>query len=174
MPQDDSRGGENPYMQSYNSNMAGYGYNAAIPGFNATAALAHVPTPLPIYQGWNQDPNPLPTYNAPQNSVSQNGYATPSYNTYTQQYSAVPSQPYQQNAQPQPAKSYDEGEVNEGNYDGGYATQNSAPLHYGAKSAAFPANDGNGFTDTAHRAVYSRSQDPPQNSRPGKPFLLQV
>jgi len=165
----DGHTADNQYVANYNQNMGAYGYNAAIPGFNA-AALASAPTPLPIYQGWNQDPMPLPAYTAPQNTMPNNGYSAPSYNNYVPPYPPVPQPAYQQNTQP--AKPYDESDMNGGSYNNGYAApavpQQKAP--YNAKASAFPSNDGNGYTDTAHRAVYARNQDaaPPQNSRPGK------
>ena len=156
-------------MTNYSQNMGAYGYNTAIPGFN-TAAVASTPTPLPIYQGWNQDTVPLPAYNPPQNSIPNNGYSAPAYKNYVPPYPPVPQPTYQQNTQP--AKAYDELDMNGGSYNNGYAAT-AAPqqqTQYNSKTSTFSSNDGNGYTDSAHRAVYAGNQDvvPPQASHPGK------
>jgi hypothetical protein len=164
---DDGQMGQHNYAQNYDANMSAYGYNGAIPGFSAANLAAGAP-PLPIYQGWSQDPNPIPSYSAPQNTVLHTGYPANSYNNYQQHYPPVPPHSYQQNIQP-PAKPYDEGEVSEGEFDGGYAPPNPNPVDYGANQYG-----GNGYLDTAHRAVYARNQDPPSIpvSRPGMHMLL--
>jgi hypothetical protein len=163
---DDGHMGQHQYAPNYVANMAAYGYNGVAPGFSA-AALAAAAPPLPIYQGWNQDPVPLPPYNTQHNTMQQTGYTASTYNDYPQHY-APPQQSYQHNI-PQ-AKPYDEGEVSEGEFDGGYAPQNPTPVDYGATQ--YGANGGNGYVDTAQRAVYA--PPPAQASRPGETTLLQA
>lgn len=160
---DDGHMGQHQYAPSYDSNMAAYGYNGAVPGFSAAALAAGAP-PLPIYQGWNQDPVPLPPYNA-QSNMQHTGYTTNAYNNYPQQY-PPPPQNYQQNIQP--AKPYDEGEVSEGEFEGAYTPQNSTHVNYGANQySGNGGNVGNGYVDTAHRAVYA---PPPIQAAPGNEY----
>lgn len=163
---------EGQYMPQYEQNMAQnmnqYAYNGAVPGFNPPALQA-APTSLPIYQGWNQDSVPLPTYTAPQNPIQHNGYVAPPYNNnYSQPYPQNTHNTYQQIIQPQPTKQYNEVETGKGNFDDGYGGQSNIPVHYGPKPIQYALNDGNGFTDTAHRAVYARNQDSVPKSRNGK------
>jgi hypothetical protein len=146
--------GQHQYAQNYDANMAAYGYNGAVPGFSA-ASLASGAPPLPIYQGWNQDPAPLPPYTAPQGVVQHTGYAPHPYHNYAQHYPSVPQHNYQQNMPH--AKPYDEGEVSEGEYEQEYVAQ-PPPIDYSINQ--YGVNGGNGYMDTAHRAVYARGQDP--------------
>jgi hypothetical protein len=163
---DEGHIGQLQYAPSYDANISSYGYNGAVPGFSA-AALAPGAPPLPLYQGWNQDPVPLPVYNAPLNNMQHSGYAVHPYDRYPQQYPPATSQSnYHQHISP--TKQFDEGEVSEGEFDNGHAPSNSATMDYA--SAQYAGNGGNGYIDTAHRAVYARSQDPPppQVHRPSK------
>jgi len=141
----DSGSSQQNYVPNYDVNAAAYGYNQSMPGFNTAVAASTVP-PLPIYQGWNQDTIPLPTYNAPPNNI----YNNQNYPNYSQPYPPIPQQNYQPN--PQLGKSY-----NEIDHSNGYAPPNHTPVIY--SSAQYRGSDGNGYIDTAHRAVYSAPQD---------------
>ena len=145
---------QHQYAPNYDANMAAHGYNGAAPGFSA-AALASGAPPLPIYQGWNQDHVPLPAYNPQHNAMQPTGYTANTYNNYPQQY-APPQQSYQNSILQ--AKPYDEGEVSEGDFDGGYAPQNPTPVVYGATQ--YGANGSNGYIDTAQRAMYAPPSAP--------------
>jgi hypothetical protein len=140
---------------NYDANMSAYGYNNSIPGFSA-GSLAPGAPPLPIYQGWNQDAMPLPPYAAPQGNMQYAGYGG---NAYQPQQSFVPPQPqtYRQNTQH--VSSYDEGELSDGEFDayGGQHAGGHASADY--RSNYFQGNDGTGYMNTAHRAVYPGSQE---------------
>jgi len=139
------------YIPNYDVNAAGYGYNQSVPGFNPTSVASVVP-PLPIYQGWNQDPMPLPTYNAP----SGNMYSNQNYSSFPQPYPSIPQhQAYQPN--PRVGKPYDDRKVSDTDYSTAYAPPNHTPVIY--SSAQYRGADGNGYVDTAHRAVYPTPQD---------------
>jgi len=172
--QDNSHTGQASYAQNYDPNMTAYGYNGSVPGFSA-AALASGAPPLPIYQGWNQDPIPLPAYTAPQNNMQHPGYAVNPYHpnnySYQQQYpapSAVQQHSYPQHEQQ--AKPFDEGEVSEGEYDDGYNPTNPAPVEHGSNH--YYGNDATGYVDTAPRPVFAGGQDPAsvQSGRIGMPW----
>ena len=142
---------------NYDTSMSAYGYNNSMPGFSA-GALASGPAPLPIFQGWNQDAIPLPSYTVPHNNMQHTGYVHNNYQN-PQSYPVHPSPPtYQQNSQH--VKPHDEGELSEGEFEDAYAAQNTAP-HAATdyRSNYYRGNDGTGYMDTAHRAVYPRNQD---------------
>jgi len=165
--QTDSAGGGSSAQQNYNPNYdvnsAAYGYNQSVPGFNTTSVATVVP-PLPIYQGWNQDPLPLPNYNPPPNTM----YNNQNYNNYSQQYTPIPQhQSYQPS--PQVGKPYDDREVSEADYNNRYAPPKHTPVIF--SSAQYRGSDGNGYVDTTHRAVYPPPQDtvPSPANRPSRP-----
>jgi hypothetical protein len=150
MQQDDGRAAQTHMTNNYDTSMSAYGYNNSIPGFSAGSLTSAAP-PLPIYQGWNQDTTPLPSYSTPQNNMQYTGYGGNSYHT---QQSYLPPQPqqqaYHQNTLVAP---YDDGEVSEGEYAG----QNTGgAADYG--SNYYQGND-TGYMSTAHRAVYPGGQD---------------
>ena len=155
MPQDDGRAAQTHMASNYDTSMSAYGYNNSIPGFSASS-IASAPPPLPIYQGWNQDGVPLPSYSTPHNNIQYTGYGANSYHP-PQSYSAPPQQTYHQNAQH--AAPYDEGELSEGEFDAyrGQNTGGAASANYG--SGYYHSNDGTGYMNTAHRAVYPSGQD---------------
>lgn len=154
---DESHMPQHQYAPSYDADVSGYGYNGGVPGFSAAALAAGAP-PLPIYQGWHQDPASLPAYNPTHNNIQHVGYGAPLYDGFPQQYPPPAPQQTQHSYQQHlpTTKTYDEGEVSEGDFDGRY-TQKSAVNQYASQ---YPGNGGNGYIDTAHRAVYTRSQDP--------------
>ncbi|TVY73282.1 hypothetical protein LSUE1_G007927 [Lachnellula suecica] len=162
LPQDDGRMGQAGMPSSYDASMSTHGYNGATPSFSASAIASGVP-PLPIYQGWNSDPVPLPPY-APAQPVPQfSGYSNgPTQNS--QYYSAPTQAPYQQS--PQNSRPYDEGELSEGEFDGstGPASANNgrAQSAYGAKQSR--AHEGTNYVDNAQRSGYFGAQD--HNSQP--------
>jgi hypothetical protein len=150
LQQDDDRMGQAGMPSSYDASMSTYGYNGATSSFSASAIASGVP-PLPIYQGWNQDPDSLPPY-APAHTAPQYGGYSNGVHQNPQYY--APTQPtYQQN---QPAsRPYDEGELSEGEFEG-------ATPAYGTNQ--YRANDGKGYVDTAQRSGYSGAHD--QNFQP--------
>jgi len=163
----DGGSGQLNYIPNYDANVnaGAYGYNQSMPGFN-TASVTSVGPPLPIYQGWNQDPIPLPTYNAPPNNM----YNNQSYNNYPQAYPPISQQQsYQPN--PQVAKPFSEREVGDSDYGNGYAPPNHTPIIY--SSAQYRGADGKGYVDMGHLAAYPTPQDavPISGNRPGKPLL---
>lgn len=146
--------GSSQYAQSYDAPMSAYGYNQPPPpAFGAASVPSGVPPPLPIFQGWNQDPTPLPTYTNPQNSMPYSSYAGTSYNS-APQYPPAEHQGYGQNSQYNTLD--DEGEPSGGEYDDTYAPTNPALVTYG--STQYPRSGGTGYMDTAQRAVYSTAQ----------------
>jgi len=150
LQQDDGRMGQAGMPSSYDASMSTYGYNGATPSFSASAVASGVP-PLPIYQGWNQDPVPAPPY-APTHTTQQYGGYSNGVHQNPQYY--APTQPtYQQN---QPAsRPYDEGELSEGEFEG-------ATPAYGTNQ--YRANDGKGHVDTAQGSGYSGIHE--QNPHP--------
>jgi hypothetical protein len=145
------------------ANYDAYGYNRAVPAFSAAAVASGIP-PLPIYQGWNQDPIPLPPYTAPQSATQYAGYMDNSHQN-NQYYPAVNQTNYQQNTQV--GRHFEQGELSEGEFEDGAAVTNTPPIGYGASH--YRGNDGTGYVDTAQRAVYSRNNDyhPQASSYPG-------
>ena len=146
---------------NYDTSMSAYGYNGAIPGFSAAAVASGVP-PLPIFQGWNQDSIPLPPYTSPQNAPQYAEYSDGSHHN-AQYFPPVEPQHYQHSTQA--AKPFDNGELSEGEFEDNSFPGNTAPVSYGINQ--YQGNGG--YVDTAHRAVYSRSQDfsPAQGPHPG-------
>lgn len=107
------------------SNYNAYGYNQVMPAFGA------VPTPgispLPLFQGWNQDQTPLPSYSsAPQQSP---------YNGYTPvQHQSQHHAPVNQMGWSQPiynaSTSYDQQDTDDGEYrDNGIVEHAPPPNH---------------------------------------------
>jgi hypothetical protein len=150
-----------PMASNYDTSMSAYGYNGSIPSFSATAVASGVP-PLPIFQGWNQDSIPLPPYISPQNAPQYAEYNDNSHHN-TQYFPPVEPQLYQQNTQA--ARPFDNGELSEGEFEDSNVPGNTAPVSYGMNQ--YQGNGG--YVDTAHRAVYSKSQEfsPAQGSHPG-------
>ncbi|KAH8787177.1 hypothetical protein BGZ57DRAFT_755743 [Hyaloscypha finlandica] len=150
---DDGRAGH--MAANYDASMAAYSYNRAVPTFSAAAVASGVP-PLPIYQGWNQDSIPLPSYTAPHNPPQYASYgsasqASPQY----YQHQAMNQQSYHQNTGV--AKPLEQTDLSEGEFEDAGASTNTPPIGYGSNH--YSANDGTGYMDTAQRAVYSRAQD---------------
>lgn len=143
----------------YDTSMSAYGSNRSIPSFNASAVAAGVP-PLPIFQGWNQESFPLPPYTTPNNGTAYSGYtniAQPSMPFY-----APPSQPAYQQHIPG-VKPYDQGELDEGEFEDHPNTTQTLSAGYGASQ--YRENGGTGYLDTAQRAVHSKPRDySPQQS----------
>lgn len=165
----DSHTSQGQMGNNYDASMNAYAYNRAIPSFSAAAVASGVP-PLPIFQGWNQDAIPLPPYNlppaVPAPAPQYNPYGNTPQNTgfYPPPPPPPPPQPtYQQNHIQKPF----EPDLSEGEFeDGGRATR-TPPV--GQSSGFYRGNGGNGYVDTAHRAVYSKTQDySPQQSYSGK------
>jgi hypothetical protein len=158
--QGNGRGAAQTHMaSSYDTSMAAYGYNNAIPVFNP-GSLAPAAPPVPVYQGWNQDAVPLPSYSAPQTNVQYAGYGSNSYQTQPA-YAPPHPQTYHQNTQH--IAPYDEGELSEGEFDA-YGGQRAAGGGGAAASATYGSNyyqgnDGTGYMNTAHRAVYPSGHD---------------
>ncbi|KAG0650115.1 RNA elimination defective 1 [Hyphodiscus hymeniophilus] len=134
-----------------NFNASAYAYNNSIPGFSA-ASLAPAPPPLPIYQGWNQDGAPLPSYTNPQSNTPYVGYG------YQAPQSYVPPQPQTYQQPTQHLAHYDEGELSEGEFDSYGGQNNGAATSADYGSSYYQGNDA-GYMNTAHRAVYSNGQD---------------
>jgi hypothetical protein len=138
---------------NYDASMAAYAYNRAIPNFSAAAVASGVP-PLPIYQGWNQDPVPLPPYSAPHHPSQYTGYGgAPQVNS--QFYQPMGHQNYPQNTGA--GKPFEQTDLSEGEFEDAGASINTPPIGYGSNQ--YRGNDGTGYMDTAQRAVYSRPQD---------------
>lgn len=123
--QTDAQQDQGTMNSHYGNLMSAYGYNNAIP---ASAVASGVP-PLPIFQGWNQDPVPLPPYTTQQNGANYGGYTN---NAHTQYYTP-PSQPPYQTSGPI-TNSYHQGGLDEGEFEdntGGYgAYQGSGGTNY--------------------------------------------
>ncbi|THV45715.1 hypothetical protein BGAL_0458g00060 [Botrytis galanthina] len=169
-PQDDGRSGQHAMAQGYDNTMA-YGYNQQqLPSYSAPAMQNNIP-PVPVFQGWNQENSSMPQYNAAPQGMH-------SYARYNHQNYAQNSQYYAPVAAPQPAYhsqtpaygNVENREMSEGEYD-----DTSAHMHSAAPNASIGAlgsshyrgNDGTGYLDTAHRAVYPTGQDPtPQQPPP--------
>lgn len=170
--QNDGRPVQPSMNQAYDNTMAAYGYNQHIP-YSAPTVQTNLP-PMPSFQGWNQDNPALSHYSAhPQSMQSYGAYNQQNYNQNSQYYApvGVPSaQPTYQSQAPAYGNAGDR-EMSEGEYDDGSAhiTHPPATALVGASgSNNYHGNDGNGFLDTAHRAVYSQSQ----NNSPQQPPAL--
>jgi hypothetical protein len=138
---------------NYDASMAAYAYNRAIPAFSAAAVASGVP-PLPIYQGWNQDAIPLPSYTAPQNPSQYTAYGGDSQSN-AQYYQPMGQQNYHQNTGV--VKPLEQSELSEGEFEDAGASNNTPPVSYGSNQ--YRGNDGTGYMDTAQRAVYSQAHD---------------
>lgn len=114
--QDSTRGAHvqmNTQMNAATGNYNSYGYNHLAPGFNSTVGAPAI-SPMPIFQGWNQDSLPLPPFTtAPQQS---------SYSAYNGAYQQTQyGVPANQNSWSQPpannAKAVEQSDLSEGEYD---------------------------------------------------------
>ncbi|RDL41503.1 uncharacterized protein BP5553_01482 [Venustampulla echinocandica] len=132
------------------SNYDAYGYNNAVPAFNPTPMGSAVP-PVPIYQGWNQDPAPLAPYN-PHSGPQYPGY--PDNAHHNSPYYPQPQAVYQ--PPPHAARHYDEGEVSEGEFEVNAGRMNNAPAAYGASQ--FRSNDSPAYVEPSQRPSYPRPQ----------------
>ncbi|ESZ95307.1 hypothetical protein SBOR_4304 [Sclerotinia borealis F-4128] len=174
--QDDGHSGQHAMTQGYDNTMA-YGYNQQLPNYSAPAMQNNIPQ-VPVFQGWNQENSSMPQYSAmPQGMQSYAGYNHQNYAQNSQYYApvAVP-QPTYHSQTPVYGNTGDR-EMSEGEYDDTSAHMHTAPpsTSVGAPGTShYRGNDGNGYLDTAHRAVYPASQDPtpqqPPNLRNGKLF----
>ena len=147
----DVRTGRAPMASSYDASMSAYGYNGAIPGFSAAVVASGVP-PLPIFQGWNQDSIPLPPYTSPQNASQYAEYQNDFYHN-AQHFRPIEAQTYRHNTQA--ARPSDNGELSEGEFEESAFPKNTAPVSHGVNQY----NGSGGYVDTAHRALYPRTQD---------------
>ena len=154
--QDDGRGAQTHMAFNYDTSLSAYGYNNSLPGFSAGPLASAAPPPQPIYQGWNQDAAPLPSYSTPHSNMQYSGYSGNSYQLQLPYPPPLP-QTYHQNAQ-HPAP-YDEGELSEGEFDAyrGQHTGGTATAGYG--SNYYQGNDGTSYMNPANHAVYPASQD---------------
>lgn len=165
--QNDGRSNQHAITQAYDNSMA-YGYNQQLPNYSAPTMQNNIPQ-VPAFHGWNQDNTSMAQYNAaPQQSMhSYAGYNHQNYTQNAQYYAPVAApQPSYHPQVPAYGNPRDR-EMSEGEYD-----DTSAHMHAGSVNTSVGApgrshyrgNDGNGYLDTAHRAVYQTSQShtPPQ------------
>ncbi|TGO89653.1 hypothetical protein BPOR_0099g00080 [Botrytis porri] len=156
--------------QGYDNTMA-YGYNQQqLPNYSAPAMQNNIP-PVPVFQGWNQENSSMPQYNAaPQGMHSYAGYNHQNYAQNSQYYAPVAAPQPTYHSQTPAYGNVKNREMSEGEYD-----DTSAHMHAAAPNASIGAPgsshyrgiDGNGYLDTAHRAVYPTGQDPaPQQPPP--------
>lgn len=151
MQPDDGRTAPGHMASNYDASMSAYAYNRALPAFSAAAVASGVP-PLPLYQGWNQDPIPLPPFNPPQNPVQY-----PPHNNNpqfgSQFYASYGHPSYHSNAHT--AKPYEQGELSEGEFeDNGQAT-NTPPAPYGVSHYT----NGTNYGDSSASAGYSGARE---------------
>lgn len=119
-PQNNQHGGHG--QVNANSNYNAYGYNQVIPPFNP------IPTPgmppMPLFQGWNQDHVPTPSFSGAPSQSPYNGY-TPVQEHHGPHYSSADhanwQQPYHNAAPP-----YEQQDGYEGEYHNSVA-MNDAP-----------------------------------------------
>jgi hypothetical protein len=97
---------------------------------------------------------PLPPYTAPSNHSQYSGYGGAAQ-TNAQYYQPMGQQNYHQNTAS--AKSFEQADLSEGEFEDVGASTNTPPVGYGASQ--YRGNDGTGYMDTAQRAVHSRAQD---------------
>ncbi|QSZ35032.1 hypothetical protein DSL72_007895 [Monilinia vaccinii-corymbosi] len=159
---DDGRSGQHAMTQAYDNTMA-YGYNQQLPSYSAPAMQNNTPQ-RPVFQGWNQENTSMPQYNAaPQAMHSYAGYNHQNYAQNSQYYAPVAApQPTYHSQTPMYGNPGDR-EMSEGEYDDNSAHMHTAPpsTSVGAPGTShYRGHDGNGYLDTAHRAVYPTSQDP--------------
>lgn len=162
LPQGDGRMSQAGMPSSYDASLGTYGYNGPAPSFSASALASGVP-PLPIFQGWNQDPTPLPPYAPAHTQQHYAGYSNGAHQN--PQYYAPTQTPYQQPQAQQPAsRPYDEGELSEGEFDGNAGASNNGQGRSTYTANQYRGNDNRGYVDTTQRTSYSGAQD--QNSHP--------
>lgn len=153
----DGRMGQAGMPSSYDASMSAYGYGDAAQAYSSSAAASGVP-PLPIFQGWNQDPIPLPY--APAQAVPQySGYSNGGHQN--SQYYAPPTQHAYQQPQSN-SRPYDEGELSDGEFEsnGNHLNNDRTTSAYGLNQ--YGRNEGQNYVDAAQRSVYpgSRAQNP--------------
>ncbi|KAF7955091.1 uncharacterized protein EAE97_000350 [Botrytis byssoidea] len=169
-PQDDGRSGQHAMTQGYDNTMA-YGYNQQqLPNYSAPAMQNNIP-PVPVFQGWNQENSSMPQYNAaPQGMHSYAGYNHQNYAQNSQYYAPVAAPQPAYHSQTPAYGNVENREMSEGEFDDTSAHMRSAAPNasIGAPgSRHYRGNDGTGYLDTAHRAVYPTGQDPaPQQPPP--------
>lgn len=159
--QDDGRSAQHSMTQGYDNSMA-YGYNQQIPNYSAPAMQNNIPQ-VPIFQGWNQENSSMPQYNAvPQGMNAYSGYNHQNYAQNSQYYAPVAApQPTYHSQTPVYGNTGDR-EISEGEYDDTSARMHTEPPNTSAGAPGtshYRGNDGNGYLDTAHRAVYPTRQD---------------
>ncbi|KAF7957817.1 hypothetical protein EAE96_003387 [Botrytis aclada] len=168
-PQDDGRSGQHTMTQGYDNTMA-YGYNQQLPNYSAPAMQNNIP-PVPVFQGWNQENSSMPQYNAASQGMhSYAGYNHQNYAQNSQYYAPVAAPQPTYHSQTPAYGNVENREMSEGEYDDA-----STHMHAAAPNASIGApgsshyrgNDGNGYLDTAHRAIYPTGQNPaPQQPPP--------
>jgi len=159
---------------SYDASMSAYGYGGGgAPSFSAAAVASGVP-PLPIFQGWNQDPVPIPPYAAAHAASQYSGY--PNNGHQNSQYYAPPAQHAYQ--QPQStSRPYDEGELSDGEFENNGNHSNNGPIISTYESIQYRGNDGPNHVDMAQRSAYpgGREQDPQTSYNSCKfPYTLKI
>ncbi|PBP25412.1 hypothetical protein BUE80_DR003830 [Diplocarpon rosae] len=124
----------------YDASATAFAYNRSAPSFSASAVASGVP-PLPIFQGWNQESIPLPTYTGYENNVNPQYFRQPNRPSFQQHASDVNNS---------------HGKMSEGEFDNNsMAAQTSTG--YGATQ--YRENGRTGYSDTVQRAVYSKPED---------------
>ncbi|PBP22610.1 hypothetical protein BUE80_DR006443 [Diplocarpon rosae] len=124
----------------YDTSATAFGYNRSVPSFSASAVASGVP-PLPIFQGWNQESIPLPTYTGYENNIKPQYFHQLNRPSFQQHASDVNNS---------------HGKMSEGEFDDNpVAAQTSTG--YGATQ--YRGNSRTGYSDTAQRAVYSKPED---------------
>jgi hypothetical protein len=151
IPPDDGRAAQGHMASNYDTSMSSYVYNRPLPPFSAAAIASGVP-PLPPFNGWNQDPIPLPPFIPPQNPIQ---YPPLNNNPQfgSQFYPSYGQPSYHANVQT--AKPYEQGELSEGEFeDNGLAT-NTPPVAYGASHYT----NGTNYGDSSTSAGYSGARE---------------
>ncbi|CZS99611.1 uncharacterized protein RAG0_07941 [Rhynchosporium agropyri] len=151
----------NPYLQTnngsqqmashYDASLSAYGYNRSVPSFSASAVAAGVP-PLPIFQGWNQDPASLPPYTGPNGATRYSSFASSAQ--HGAPYYQTPGQPAYQHQLSGVQPSEEQGDVAEGEFEEPTSAAYNLSDEYGVSQ--YRENGGTVYSDTAQRAVYSR------------------
>ncbi|KAJ8064813.1 hypothetical protein OCU04_007122 [Sclerotinia nivalis] len=166
--QDVGRSGQHAMTQGYDNTM-GYGYNQQLPNYSAPAMQNNIPQ-VPIFQGWNQENSSMPQYNAaPQGMHSYAGYNHQNYAQNSQYYAPVAAPQPTYHSQTPVYGNTENREMSEGEYDDTSARIHPAPPNSSAGApgtSLYRGNDGNGYVDTAHRAVYPTSRDPTPKQPP--------
>ncbi|APA07897.1 hypothetical protein sscle_03g026670 [Sclerotinia sclerotiorum 1980 UF-70] len=166
--QDVGRAGQHAMTQGYDNTM-GYGYNQQLPDYSAPAMQNNIPQ-VAIFQGWNQENSSMSQYNAaPQGMHSYAGYNHQNYAQNSQYYAPVAAPQPTFHSQTPVYGNIENREMSEGEYDDTSARIHPAPPNTSAGApgtSLYRGNDGNGYHDTAHRAVYPTSRDPTPKQPP--------